>query len=58
MFGRQRVRMKAALKTTIRRVALIAGPVLSTIMLHLSRNCAAPLTAYYAQKENDYGNER
>jgi len=23
----------------------------------LSRNCAAPLTAYYAQKENDYGNE-
>ena len=23
----------------------------------LSRNCAAPLTAYYTQKENDYGNE-
>ena len=26
-------------------------------MLDLSRNCAAPLTAYYTQKENDYGNE-
>ena len=25
--------------------------------MDLSRNCAAPLTAYYAQKENDYGNE-
>jgi len=25
--------------------------------LDLSRNCAAPLTAYYAQKENDYGNK-
>ncbi len=25
--------------------------------LDLSRNCAAPLTAYYAQKENYYGNE-
>jgi len=23
----------------------------------LSRNCAAPLTAYYAQKENNDGNE-
>jgi len=28
-----------------------------TPYLDLSRNCAAPLTAYYAQKENDYGNE-
>ena len=26
-------------------------------ILVLSRNCATPLTAYYAQKENDYGNE-
>lgn len=25
--------------------------------MDLSRNCAAPLTAYYAQKENCYGNE-
>lgn len=25
--------------------------------MDLSRNRAAPLTAYYAQKENDYGNE-
>ncbi len=25
--------------------------------MDLSRNCAAPLIAYYAQKENDYGNE-
>ena len=26
-------------------------------LLDLSRNCAAPLTAYYAQKENDHGKE-
>jgi TRAP-type mannitol/chloroaromatic compound transport system permease large subunit len=26
-------------------------------ILDLPRNCAAPLTAYYAQKENDYGNK-
>ena len=28
-----------------------------TFKLDLSRNCAAPLTAYYAVKENIYGNE-
>jgi len=27
------------------------------LRLVLSRNCAAPLTAYYAQKEIDYWNE-
>ena len=26
-------------------------------ILDLSRNCAAPLTAYYAVKENNYGTE-
>ena len=31
--------------------------VTGTSPLDLSRNCAAPLTAYYAQKENDNGNE-
>ena len=35
MFGNIRVRMKAASKTTIRRVALIAGPVVALIMLTL-----------------------
>jgi hypothetical protein len=30
---------------------------LSTSQVDLSRNCAAPLIAYYAQKQNDYGNE-
>ena len=27
------------------------------ITVDLSRNCAAPLTAYYTQKENENGNE-
>jgi hypothetical protein len=31
--------------------------MLAIFTLDLSRFCAAPLTAYYAQKENDYGNE-
>ena len=31
--------------------------MLGSLNLDLSRNCAAPLTAYYAQKENDYGNK-
>ncbi len=33
------------------------GRVVPRVNLDLSRNCAAPLTAYYAQKENDYGKE-
>lgn len=31
--------------------------ILETLELDLSRICAAPLTPYYAQKENDYGNK-
>jgi len=47
-------------------LALYTAPFLNTFrirsqpfsdcVLDLSRNCAAPLTAYYAQKENDNGN--
>ena len=45
-----------------RKSVKFAWPLLKNILSHcqymdLSRNCAAPLTAYYAQKENDYGKE-
>jgi len=36
--------------------AYLLSPV-PVVKMDLSRNCAAPLTAYYAQKENDNGNE-
>jgi len=42
---------------TAARSGEVRKAVWEEINLDLSRNCAAPLTAYYAQKENDNGKE-